>query len=366
LTTLLDHGPVAVICEHVEDLAVLSREGVRFAQLKTRDRGSWSVSVMCDHGLESLIRSYAAARAVGILDRANFELWLEGPVADSRDTIAFVKSPRGASESVRSRLVRLGAESSWLDDFLERLRILPNQPTRGFIDDVIHREIGAIWPFMGQPEINSLYETLLTCAQGAQMAEPATPPLHQIIAESLAIPNAGQSIRSEMAELGPLRSQMLTREDLVALAPPRPGESAERLLERIARGSTSSMLELKLTANGGTSETVGRVQEIRAEAEVKRQLLLASSDSAEERLEALARRVLIYGEATALRVGLQGASVPAVLSRPAEAIVAEMLGRPADLASLDREMVFDGDGFMVFGFLGHLSDVCLYPWSASK
>jgi hypothetical protein len=44
---------IAVVCEHVEDLSFIEISGFRFAQLKTRDKGSWSVAKICaeDHAV---------------------------------------------------------------------------------------------------------------------------------------------------------------------------------------------------------------------------------------------------------------------------------------------------------------------------
>ncbi|MFE9913619.1 dsDNA nuclease domain-containing protein [Micromonospora sp. NPDC005553] len=46
-----------VLCEHVEDVAVIHVTGFRFMQLKTRDHGSWSAAILCDKGIKSLVRS---------------------------------------------------------------------------------------------------------------------------------------------------------------------------------------------------------------------------------------------------------------------------------------------------------------------
>jgi hypothetical protein len=43
LTCLSERGgPLFLVCEHVEDLTLVYADRIRFLQLKTRDRGSWS------------------------------------------------------------------------------------------------------------------------------------------------------------------------------------------------------------------------------------------------------------------------------------------------------------------------------------
>jgi hypothetical protein len=64
LSTLGPNGPLAVVAEHVEDLVIVEANLFRFAQLKTRDRGSWSATRICgkDHAVSKLVGSYQAAR----------------------------------------------------------------------------------------------------------------------------------------------------------------------------------------------------------------------------------------------------------------------------------------------------------------
>src|ERR1039457_6759350 len=155
LTCLLEHdGPLLVVCEQVEDVALVYSERVRFLQLKTRDRGSWSALAMCDRGIEALVRSYRAARAAGLHELATFELWLEGPISDPADTVAFAHSPAHASKTVQSKILGHGLERAWLVDFLERLVIRHDQPTRAHIDAKAMWELGALWPALSRPELD--------------------------------------------------------------------------------------------------------------------------------------------------------------------------------------------------------------------
>jgi hypothetical protein len=69
-------GAVAVVCEHVEDLAIVEATGFRFAQLKTRDKGSWSAAKICEsgHAIERLVASYKLADQAGIVALSHSEV----------------------------------------------------------------------------------------------------------------------------------------------------------------------------------------------------------------------------------------------------------------------------------------------------
>jgi hypothetical protein len=159
-----------------------------------------------------------------------------------------------------------------------------------------------------------------------------------------------------------IRNQVLSHAMLVALTPPRPDEPVEQLLDRMSEGSTASLLELKMRAAGAGSETIRRAQELRADMEVERQLILASRQTGEADLEELASRLLTMANATAMKVVLSAASSPINAARPAEVIAADLLSRPADLGQCDRESLFGADGLLIYGYLGHLSDLCRFWW----
>jgi hypothetical protein len=361
-------GPLFVVCEQVEDLALIYADRIRFIQLKTRDRGSWSVASMCRRGLDALVRSYGAARKAQIHEVCTFELWVEGAIADKADTVGFVEAPNSADNDVRAKLIASGLIRSWVDDFLQRLVVRPDQPTRAHIDAKAVWELGALWPALSRPETVELYERLLIAATAAQTSGEGQP---QSIQAHLAaaLPHVGPGLPGPDepggAAIDAIREQVLSRGMLVGLTPPLPGESEEQLLARISSGSAASPMELKLMAAGAGRQLIERVQEMRADMEVERQLLLASRDSAEADLERLATRVLTMADATASRIGLSAANNPVAAARSAEAIAADLLARPGDLAHCDRHPLFDRDEHMIFGYLGHLSDVCRFRWQAS-
>jgi hypothetical protein len=360
-------GPLVVVCEHVEDITLIYAESVRFLQLKTRDRGSWSASLMCDKGVRALFRSYEAARDAGLHARATFELWLEGPMSDASETTAFVENPMSATSRLRSKITGVRPKRGWLDDFLQRLVIRPDQPTRAHIDATVLWEMGALWPAMSRPELSHVYERLLSAATAAQAASPAPPTIqaHLVAARPYFAQQLPAGEEPGGTTIDAIRAQILSHAMLVALTPPLPTEPVEQLLARMSAGSSNSLLELKMVRAGARAETIQRVQELRAGMEIERQMLLASRDAAEADLERLAVRTLTVAEAMASRIAMSAASNPAAAARPAEAIAADLLSHPADLGQCDRGSLFGGDGLTVCGYLGHLSDTCRFAWRAA-
>lgn len=360
-------GPVFVVCELVDDVAVVYSDKIRFLQLKTRDRGSWSASSMCDRGIDALVRSYTAAHKVDLHEIASFELWLEGPISDVAKTVNFVNRPASAGSSLRAKIAACGLDPMWMDDFLERLVIRPGQPTRAHIDAMVLWELGALWPSRSRPELEYLYERLLVAATAAQAAAttPASVQAHLAAARGyleLDLPEPG-TLGAEAIDA--IRPQVLSRGMLTALMPPLPGESTSQLLARFSAGSSVSMLELKMIAAGAAGETVRQAQQFRADMEIKRQLLLASRETVEADLERLAARVLTVADATAKRIAFAAVSNPAAAARPADAIAADLLSRPSDLGHCDSESLFGGDGQLIYGYIGHLSDLCRFAWQAA-
>jgi Cap4 dsDNA endonuclease len=361
-------GPLYVLCERVEDVTLVYPSKVRFMQMKTRDRGSWSASVMCDKPIAALVRSYKSARAAGLHEVASFELWLEGPTSDASVTLSFVRAPVKAESALRKKILAHGLKKEWVDDFLARLAIYPDQPPRAYIDAEAVYELGSIWQSLPLTELQLVYERLLQTVTAAQAALPSPASVTAILA-ALRPHASGQSgLPDELNDLAvqSIASQILSREMLVALTPLAPGTSVSELLTHLSAGTAASLLELKMRSAGANVKTIQRTKEIRADMEVQRQTLLASRDTAGDQLEDLADRLLTVADATANRISLSAAVNPAAASRPAEAIALDLLSRPADLAQCDTGGLFNGDGRTIYGYLAHLSDECRFAWTAES
>ncbi|MFD4143489.1 dsDNA nuclease domain-containing protein [Streptomyces sp. NPDC058572] len=351
-------SPLAVLCERNEDIALIYQSGFRFAQLKTRDRGAWSGKGVCDngHGIDSLVRTYKSARASNLHECSTFELWLEGPMSDRSDTVKFFERPSQASDEIRKKIVSLGLPRGQLGDFLERLIIRAQQPAQAHIDAVIIRQMAAIWRSHSFPELEDVYQRLLEAVSAAQAGHDQIGSIRRLIDHPL-------SPKFDLAWLDE-DPQALTTAMIQSLTPPLDGESDQQLLERMARGESTSMLELKLRRAGATDATIQQAHALRAQSDVVRQLSSASRSDPAEEFEQLADRVLLHARALAARVSLNGVANPLAAARPAEMITAEILSDPS-VGQLDRNGLLDSDTVNLYGYLCHLSDKCLFPWRSA-
>ncbi|WP_424885340.1 dsDNA nuclease domain-containing protein [Streptomyces sp. SAI-126] len=357
-------GPVAVICERTEDITIVHHQKVRFAQLKTRDKGSWSANSVCDkgHGIDSLARTYTAARKLNLHTVSSFELWLEGPMSDMKVTVDFFQDPRTADNDIRKKIAQRGVSRTQVDDFLERLVIRVQQPSRSHIDAVILYEMSALWPAHTNTELVDVYVRLLDVASAAQAGESTIGEVHRILTQTF-VQEAG-SFTSPEAFSG-LAAHLLHRDQLVTLVPPLPDETNDDLLARLSRGEATSMLELKMRRAGASESTIHQAQDFRARSDVERILVSAGRTDSDQQFQALQARVLTVAQACASKVHLNAASNPVAAARPADVIATEFLSRPSELAALDTDDLFSRDGFHVYGFLCHLSDECHFPWRAA-
>jgi hypothetical protein len=355
LGTLAGDSVIAVVCEHVEDLAFIEISGFRFAQLKTRDRGSWSVAKICaeDHAVDRLVTSYLSAETAGIVHLSQFEVWLEGPPSEAKETTEFFKDPTSASAETRRKIRQFGLQGAKLDDFLGRLSIHCNQPARPSVDAVIIRLIGAIWPALTMHQVERLYESLLRAAEAAQGAT-ATPPS---IIETM---SAAQVDPTKSELLQPIASKSLTVAHIRAVCPPLPTDTDQDLLVRAATGE-ATLLELKLARAGASDDTIQSALLARADAEVVATEGRASGSITVALEEAFVSRLLALAHAVASAAAATGAA----LSRPGEHIFHTLMGSPANTAALDVDGFYRRDPRLVVGHLCGVSDQCRYGWGVS-
>jgi hypothetical protein len=352
LATLGPNGPIAVVAEMVEDLVVIETDLFRFAQLKTRDRGSWSAAKICgkDHAVSKLVASYQAAKAAGLLELSQFEVWLEGPPSADAPTSAFFANPAKADADIRKKIRAMGLKGAELTEFLSRLRIVCQQPSRQFIDAVVMKAIGATWPHLQFQQQADLYEQLLKLATAAQAAsEPPT-----VVRAALSV---GRGDPADSEGWAPIQSQALLREHLRSICPPLGSASNAELLQRAAAGETT-LLELKLVRAGAGPETVANAISARADAEVAATLAVSGGRIDEGDVEALDKRILSMADSVAALGRLGGPSALA----PAEHVFHNLMSRPADVSSTDTASVFEGDHRLVVGHLCGLSDQCRFGW----
>lgn len=351
LSSLGPTGPVAIVAEHVEDLTIVEIDCFRFAQLKTRNRGSWGAMRLCgkDHAISRLVASYKEAESAGILELSRFEVWLEGPPAADSKTKTFFADPTKAHADIKAKIRLLGLQGATLADFLKRLSIHCHRPSRATVDAVAIRAIGAAWPHMPFQQCHNLYEQLLGIAESAQTA--SEPP-----AVVRAAITAGRIDPADLSSWAPIEKQVMLSQHLAALCPPLPSATNPELLQRAAT-SQMSLLELKLVRAGATPDTVADAIQVRAAADVARTRATSAGLANEAEMANLDDRILRLGGSVAKLAKLDATSAPA----PAEYIFNSLMSRP-DIGLTDVYKVYDGDYQLVVGRLCGLSDECKFGW----
>jgi hypothetical protein len=355
LQLLTNAALVAVVCEHVEDLVVVETAGFRFAQLKTRDKGSWSAPKICasQHAIHRLAQSYLLAEGAGIADLSRFEVWLEGPPSEDKETTKFFEDPTAATTATKAKIREFGLTTLKVGRFLERLSVHCHQPPRQAIDAVVIRTIGALWPALTLAAAERLYDDLLSAAESAQAAEPASQSLMEAL--SAAYPEPAESPVWE-----PVALKLLTRGQLAAMCPPLPADSNLDLFERAATGE-ASMLELKLARAGATTTTIQSALLARADADVFATQGRASGVMTVTAEKALDTRVLT----TAGSLVAVAASTAAAVRRPAELIYHSLMSNAANTSALDVDSLYRKDHRLILGHLCSISDQCRFSWGMS-
>ena len=348
-------GTIAVVCEHVEDLAIVEATGFRFAQLKTRDKGSWSAAKICEsgHAIERLVASYKLADEAGIVGLSHFEVWLEGPPSEQKSTTTFFADPTSATEDIEKKIRGFGITGAKQTDFLKRLTIRCHQPARQSIDAVNIRLVGAVWPALSMQQVEKLYETLLQAAEAAQSA--SEPPASVRSAMHGARVNPGAT-----GAWDPIARQSLTEQQLRSLCPPLPAATDQNLLARAAAGE-ATVLELKLVRAGASDATVRAALLARAEADVAATSARASGSMTETSENALDSRLLDSANSLASLAASNGST----FQRPAEHIFHSFMSNVANTAALDVDSLYNRDHRLVVGHLCSVSDQCRFGWGVS-
>lgn len=356
LSVLSGTGTLAVVCEHVEDLAIVEKTGFRFAQLKTRDKGSWSTAKICEsgHAIERLVASYKLADKAGIAGLSHFEAWLEGPPSEQNSTTAFFADPTSASEDVKTKIRAFGITGAKLTDFLGRLTICCHQPARQAIDAVNIQLVGAIWPGLTMHQVERLYESLLQAAEAAQSASEPPPSVRSAMQAARLNPGAGGGAWDAIA------SQSLTEQQLRSLCPPLPSDADHDLLARAAAGE-ATVLELKLVRAGASERTVQVALLARAEADVAATSARASGSVTENSESALESRLLSSANSLISLAALNGGA----LQRPAEYIFHSLMSNVVNTAALDVDSLYNRDHRLIVGHLCSVSDQCRFAWGVT-
>lgn len=359
LKTLELDDDAFILCEFVDDITTSASSGLCFAQVKTRDRGSWtSAKVLAGGGgIDALVRSYNLAKHAGVAASVRLELVLEGPEGPATETRTFFADPAKASNDQQKKLKALGLAAGDIADFLGRLTITPQYHARGSIDAVTQRLLMKLIP--GHTAvIEDVYDKLLARVIAAHLGSAASAdPEHPLALQ----PHPGGDEQETVEE------HLLSRVELLSMLPPVPALATEqrRLLEA-ANGGALAMtdLEWKLRVAGAQEQTIARAQERRAITSVRLAERPTLDGDVDDELVRLEDRALEHADAvTADVVGSAAGSAQA--GRPAEVIYGRLVQQAGQLGTLDSDGVLDGDGGLVLGLVCELSDRCLFEWRSA-
>lgn len=356
LGTLASGGEVHIVCEFVDDITKVTDEAIVFAQVKTRDRGAWSVAkVLADGGgIDALVRSYHHARDAALVDRVRLELVLEGMESDRADTRAFFESPATANAEQRQAIVGLGLDPANVDDFLARLTITPQYHARQSIDAVTLSMLMGIAPVLPDA-LMTIYKTLLDRALAAHLGLNGASQEGSLVVLQAVAAEDGEDVYSGHA---------LTRSELLTLLPPVPQLADEqRAVLEAANGGALAMtdLEFKLLVAGANAATVDRAKAVRADAAATLAARAGIEEGTDEPLIRLRDRVLEYAEAVTADVAASALSDVGG-HRMANAIYGRLVQQFQQLGALDVDGIFSGEGRAVLGYLCETSDQCMYGW----
>ncbi|MCC5478763.1 dsDNA nuclease domain-containing protein [Streptomyces barringtoniae] len=363
LSCLQDEGPVAVICEHIDDITLVWRDRVEFRQVKTRipGRASWTFSEVCKDGggIDSLMRSHLAFRegSSGMNVEAAFSLWLEGASSLKEQTASFFQQPSSVSGADKEKVLTLACEvaedqkCTFGDDevaeFLNALTILPNRVNEQDIDNMLFAALAEALPNTRVINVAKAGAALVQRAEDAQAGTLVTRNAQEFMLAVGLLPANGTN---------PLERQTLTREELIMLLPDDPALGQAQLNSLLTSGKPISNLRRKLILACASQKTQIEAASLQAVADSRRLEILASSTSGEEQLAELAEEILDHGRTVARR--------RANSTIPGEEVFLDLKHDRFILRQLDVEGLFTSRHGQL-GYLCCLSDECEFSWRAS-
>ena len=163
---------LAVVPEHLEDIALKTTTGWRFLQVKTRDpeRGLWTASDLLKRkggALRSLYRTYLLTLGKDY----PLELLLEGAVK-TRDPLRSLYARADRTELVQMVMVALHASQPSAEDFVRRLAVNDSLSPRPAIHATNARLLHELAPSLTRPELEALHSALLAEIERAMRCEP--------------------------------------------------------------------------------------------------------------------------------------------------------------------------------------------------
>ena len=339
----------SVFFEHFEDILIQYSDSWHMMQVKTKDRqlGEWRLSETLGKsgGIRSLFRTYNAVKHYNV----TFGLYIEGLISSNDDLNKLTLSNRDITQELIERISReLATNPDDVSDFLQRLKVVPNIPSRDSIADRNLRILGSFAKNRSYTEVEEIYRNYINEACQAMEGNPL---LERII--FILNPNQDDSkvLEREIAE------KRFSRDRLQAIF----GESLDKnlcLLKRITdpQKNPPSNLELKLLAGGADDQIIDDAKTLRANASIKiAEITSMDLYNDENPVEDLELRLKTIASAI-----IQKNMDKVFPARDSWSEILEHLEKYPNTSDPNR--LFRRDPFLLLGYICELSDRCIVHW----
>ena len=347
-----EHGILAVLPEHLEDIALKTTSGYRFLQVKTRDpeRGLWTASALLvrrSGALRSLYRTYLLTKG----EDHSLEIVLEGAIKNN-DPLRTLDPGRDRTPLVDLVARELTPDCATAADFVGRLALNESTPPRSSIQDTNTSLLHKLAPNLSRPELEDIHASLLNEIENAMRSTRLGP----LWPRSLVHPSRRTSLTEERIRAKTLDANRLSGLTEALSASGRP------LLRRFVQSGSRPLTRLvqKLMAGGAPRALIDRARNLEANARHHRAVRMSqrvTDDTAT--FTDLRERLLVHAQtATALHAGS-----PA----PAATMWNHLLEHfSAHADAIDRNNVFRSDPMLLMGETCILADECAFDWGATS
>ena len=337
----------AIVPEYLEDIALDTRTGWRFIQVKSRnpELGLWKATDLLSHNgaLRSLYRTYRSTKD----DQHSLEIVLEGAVK-SKDPIEKLRLGEDFSDLVPLVVDRLGATPEDSINFLKRVTLNESAPSRQLIHACNARLLHESAPSLNLHQLNELHDALLKSIEEAMRGERLGAHWAKIVLH----PEQRSSLEKELLEAKTLTAHNLTDTAKLIRSTKLP------LLQRFVEPGSSpvSALTQKMTIGGATDQLIEQARNLKANAEHHR-LVRASSNLQFDRTQNqdLHERIRTYV--------VSANAFSASSQRPAIDMWTYLLEVFTKNASnIDRHSLLAHDPMLLMGETCILSNQCEFTW----
>ena len=347
---LFENDIEAVIAEHLEDIALRTKSGWRFLQVKSRnpERGLWRAADLFAKGgaLRSLYRTYLLTEG----QDHSLELVLEGAVKTD-DPIRTLRPDQDRSQLVPMVMDKLKTTQAAAEDFLRRVILNESASHRTVIHATNARLLHQHAPSLTQPELESLHNSLLEEIKKAMRCEP----LGALWPRCVVHPERRFGTAEER-----LTAKTLDAIRLSVIAEPLTSSGRPLLKHLVEPGSRPvSALTQKLLLGGATSNLIERARNLQANALHLRLVRTAQKVAPDDALVTdLHERIRTYADTAAAMH--QSSPQPAI---DMWSYLLDRFGTHA--AEIDRHNLVRADPMLLMGESCILSDECVFDWGGT-